>query len=457
MSFQESFAPYSELLKSLPGVDWSDIYFQRTTGKGIFYEDGKIEEVSSGSSGGCSASFQIGARTALASVSGVEKGAARQALSEVCRIASITPPKSPALDFPFSRQSVDFPEDVQFLRDMDVMLRNECSLIRQVTLSWSAGVNEFGVVNPEAIRSGRFERNSFRVHVLVESGGRVESGSSSFSLTGTSDEFFKALNAEKVARKALKYALTALEAVACPTGPMPVLLSDSAGGTMIHEACGHGMEADLVFEEKSHFASKKGQMVAAECVSIVDDATLPWLNGSYEFDDEGTPASRTVLIENGDLKNYLTDRRCSRLYNLPLTGNGRRMSFASSAMPRMSNTCVLCGNDDQDEMIQSIPRGLFVERMGGGEVNATTGEFVFEVSRGRLIEDGKITRPVKGASLIGSGIKALMGIRAVGKRLRMLPGMCEKRGQSVRVSDGQPSLLIDGLVVGGTVTEDENG
>lgn len=188
-------------------------------------------------------------------------------------------------------------------------------------------------------------------------------------------------------------------------------------------------------------------------MTVVDDASLPGLYGSFACDDEGTPSRRTVLIERGILKNYLTDKRCARLYDLPLTGNGRRSSYASLPMPRMSNTFVAEGPREQGEMIQSVSRGLFVRRMGGGEVNTTTGEFVFDVTQGYLIEDGKITRPVKGASLIGRGIDALMGIRAVGKRLHMEPGMCEKEGQSLPVTDGQPSLLVDGLVVGGTAAD----
>lgn len=455
MDFQEAFAGHTEMLKGLSGVDWSDIYFQRSAVKSLLFNDGKIEEVSSSSVGGCSARLQKGRRSALAVVSGVEKGAGGKALAEACRIASVSAPRQADRDFPFARPQVYFPEDVQFFRDVDAALRHECPWIRQVTLSGSSAVRDFGVVSSEGGTTGRLQRNSFTAYVLLEREGRVESGYSALSCTGGAKAFFQELDPEAVARKALQEALTGLEAVECPSGAMPVVLADSAGGTIIHEACGHGMEADLVFEEQSCFKDKIGGSVAAECVTIADDPTIPGLYGSYDCDDEGVPATRTVLVERGILKNYLSDRRSSRLYGVPLTGNGRRMSFSSLPMPRMSNTFVLSGEDDQNEMIQRVPRGLLVCRMGGGEVNTTTGEFVFDVTQGYMIEGGKVTRPVKGASLIGSALDVLKGIKAVGKRLCMEPGMCEKEGQSLPVTDGQPSLLIDGLVVGGTATDHE--
>jgi len=443
----------AQFLSALPGIDGGDLYFQRSASRSLFYSDGKVEEVSSSSSAGCSARLLKGVSSAFAVISGVERDGAPRALAEAVRIASVKGGKVPAVTFPIDRVQAFFPEDVDFFGETDRRLRTECGWIRQITLSCSANARRYVVVSPEGIHSGEVERCSFAAEVIVERNGRLESGYDAFSMSGDAHAFFRELSAENVARKALQEALVNLEAAECPTGAMPVLLSDEAGGTIVHEACGHGMEADLVFEEQSSFAGKIGRQVAAEDVTIVDDASLPGLYGSFACDDEGTPSQRTVLIERGILKNYLTDKRCARLYGLPLSGNGRRSSYACLPTPRMSNTFVAEGTREQGEMIQSVPRGIFVCRMGGGEVNTTTGEFVFDVTQGYLIEDGKITHPVKGASLIGRGIDALMGIRAVGKRLHMEPGMCEKEGQSLPVTDGQPSLLIDGLVVGGTAAE----
>lgn len=444
---------YAAFLSGLPSAVWGDLYFQRSSSRSLFYGGGKVEEVSSSSSAGCSARLLKGRSSAFSAISGVHGGVASRALSGALRCAALDCGPVPDLPFPLERVQAFFPEDVGFFGETDRRLRSEFPCIRQLMFSCSAALRRFCVVSPEGPQTGALEHCSFAAEAVVERRGRVESGCSAFSMSGSARKFFQRLDAENTAREALREALANLEAAECPTGAMPVLLSGGAGGTMIHEACGHGMEADLVFEEHSSFAGKLGAQVASEDVTIIDDATIPGLYGSFACDDEGTPAGRTVLVERGILKNYLTDKRCARLYGLPLTGSGRRASYAVLPMPRMSNTFVASGAGGQDEMMQRIPYGLFVCRMGGGEVNTTSGEFVFDVTQGYLIEDGKITRPVKGASLIGRGIDALMGIRAVGSKLRMEPGMCEKEGQSLPVTDGQPSLLIDGLVVGGTAAD----
>lgn len=441
---------YCDILRHIPEADWGEVYFQRSASQSVFYTDKKIEEVSASSSAGCSARLLKGRRTAFSVVSGVDRNAAADALEGACRIASIKTPAMPDCGFPLERPQICFPDDISFLDKTDRLLRRECPWIRQLSLSCYTNVKSAAAVCSDQAVNIENCHSSFAVEVIVERNGRVESGYSSFSKSGSSEQFFCELQPEKTARLALNEALENLRAVECPTGAMPVFLSEKAGGTIIHEACGHGMEADLVFEEQSSFAGLKGKQAAAECVTIVDDPMLPGLYGSFDQDDEGTPGRRTILVENGILKNYLTDRRTSRLFGIPLTGNGRRQSYASLPVPRMSNTYVLPGIDTSEAMIESIRHGLYVCRMGGGEVNTTTGEFVFEVTQGYLIKNGRIAAPVKGASLIGRGIEALRGIRAVGEHLCMEPGMCEKEGQSVPVTDGQPSLLIDGLVVGGT-------
>jgi len=453
MSMTDPLSAASEALIGVSGADWGDVYLKRGNSRSLYFSDGKIEETSSRCTSGCSVRLLRGKHTAIASSSGVEHGAVPRMWNEACRLASVTAPALPDGDFPLERPRVFFPDDLEFCYHLDKELRRECKWISQVSMSCSSSLSHSALACADGQFASSRQFTSFGVSVLLERDGRVESGSSFWSRRGDAREYFAALEPDRLARKALDRALLNLEAVECPAGTMPVVLSESAGGTIIHEACGHGMEADLVYEEHSCFAGMIGQQVAAESVTIVDDATVPGAYGSYDIDDEGVPASRTVLVENGILKAYLTDRRSARLYGHQLTGNGRRSGYATLPLPRMSNTFVTPGQDDEQSMIAKAGHGLYVRRMGGGEVNTTTGEFVFEVTEGYLIENGAVTKPVKGASLIGTGIQALKGIRAVGRHLHLESGICEKGGQSAPVTDGQPSLLIDGLIVGGTATE----
>lgn len=443
----------AETLNGLGGVDWGDLFFKRSAERRMRFCDGRVESVSGTFGAGCSARFLKGRGTAIAAVSGVGAEAVARAWDEAARLAGFRAPSLPEGVFPLERPRVFFPDEWDFCREIDAELRRECRWIRQVSVSCSSSAFASGVATPEGFSRCEGGFCSFGVEVVLERGGRVESGYGSYRRKDGAEKYFADLDPRRVARGALEEALLNMEAVECPTGTMPVVLSDRAGGTMIHEACGHGMEADLVFEEQSCFAGKLGDRVAAECVTVIDDATLPGRWGSYPRDDEGTPSARNVLIENGVLKRYLTDRRCSMLYGLPRTGNARRDRYSSAPQPRMSNTFVAPGDGDPGAMIAGVARGLYVRRMGGGEVNTTTGEFAFDVTRGYMIEDGRVTRPVKGALLIGTGLEALRGIRSVGRDLRLAPGICEKGGQDVPVTDGQPSLLIEGLVVGGTATE----
>jgi TldD protein len=244
-----------------------------------------------------------------------------------------------------------------------------------------------------------------------------------------------------------------LSAEPCPTGIMPVVLSSEAGGTMVHEACGHGLEADLVHKGLSAYVGKIGQQVASEKITVIDDAAIAGKYGSYSYDDEGTPAQRTVLIENGILKQYMTDLQSAERMGSAATGNGRRESYREKPVVRMSNTYIAPGTDRVEDMIASVEYGLFVKHMGGGQVNTLNGDYVFDVSEGYLIENGKITRPVRGATLAGNGPESLRNVEMVGNDLGYAIGTCGKYGQRVPVADAQPTLKINGLTVGGTGTE----
>jgi len=233
---------------------------------------------------------------------------------------------------------------------------------------------------------------------------------------------------------------------------MPVVLSSEAGGTMIHEAVGHGLEADLAQQGLSVYSGRLGERIASEAVSVVDDATLPNRRGSLAFDDEGTPAQRTLLIERGVLKGYLYDRLTAMKDGTVSTGNGRRQSYRHRPIPRMTNTLILPGEEDPEAILSSTPAGLLVVRMGGGQVNTVNGDFVFEVSEGYRIENGRAGEPVRGATLTGNGPRVLEQIDRVGRDLGFAVGTCGKDGQAAPVSDAQPTIRIPELTVGGEVS-----
>jgi len=240
-----------------------------------------------------------------------------------------------------------------------------------------------------------------------------------------------------------------LSAKEAPSGTMPVIMSSEAGGTMVHEACGHGLEGDSVSKGLSVYKDKKGQKVASDNVTVIDDATLPHYYGSHIYDDEGNKGQRNVLIENGVLKDYMYDIRSARRVGTSSTGNGRRENYCYAPQVRMTNTFIAAGKDDPKAIIADVKKGFFVKKMGGGQVNTISGDFVFEVSEGWLIENGELTVPVKNASLIGNGPKTLSSVYAVGNDLGFAIGTCGKGGQSAPVSDAQPTLGISELVVGG--------
>ena len=232
---------------------------------------------------------------------------------------------------------------------------------------------------------------------------------------------------------------------------MPVVLSSDAGGTMVHEAIGHGLEADLAGEGLSVYSGQIGKEVASPAITVVDDGTIPGLRGSVGYDDEGNPSTRTVLVENGILKTYLTDFITSLKFNLPLTGNGRRESYRHRPIPRMTNTMIQPGTLNPAEIISKVDKGIFVKKMGGGQVNTVNGDFVFSIAEGYLIEGGSVGEPIRGATLIGNGPKILKSIEYIGNDLGFGIGTCGKDGQAAPVADAQPTLLIPEITIGGEI------
>jgi len=289
------------------------------------------------------------------------------------------------------------------------------------------------------------------VQVIAEHDGRRESGSAGGG--GRTDyAHFTDARLEETARQAVHQALVNLEAGPAPAGTMTVVLGPGWPGILLHEAIGHGLEGDFNRKGSSAFAGRLGERVAAPGVTVIDDGTLPHRRGSLTVDDEGNPTRRTVLIEDGVLRGYMQDSLNARLMKMPVTGNGRRESFAHLTLPRMTNTIMLAGAHDPAEILKSVRKGLYAVNFGGGQVDITSGKFVFSAAESYLIEDGRVTRPVKGATLIGNGPEALTRVSMIGNDLKLDPGVgtCGKEGQSVPVGVGQPTLRIDGLTVGGT-------
>lgn len=292
----------------------------------------------------------------------------------------------------------------------------------------------------------------FLVQVVVSDGDHMQVGYEPVGGTGGYG-VFDSIDPARVAETAADRALTMLEAPEAPSGTMPVVLSSEAGGTMIHEAVGHGLEADLTGQELSVYAGKMGEEVASPAVTVVDDATLPGRRGSYNYDDEGEPGQKTVLVDKGILKAFMSDQTAVIKYGMPASGNGRRQSFRNWPIPRMSNTIIEPGSHVPEDILRSVDKGLLVLKMGGGQVNTVTGDFVFDVSEGYLIEGGEKAGPVRGATLAGNGPEVLKNIDMVGNDLGFGLGTCGKDGQGVPVGDAQPTLRIPEIVVGGRDAE----
>ena len=327
--------------------------------------------------------------------------------------------------------------------------RNVDSRIRQVLAVYRDSMVKIEIANSlgefiETSRTGTL----FIVQAVAGEGNVIQTG---YEPVGgySGFEIFRERSPEEIALGAAKRAVMMLSARRAPAGPMQVVLSANAGGAMVHEAVGHGLEADLAQAGMSVYTGKVGTRVASPLITVIDDATIPNVRGSFNFDDEGTPGQKTVLVENGILKGYLYDRLTAMKDGCPSTGNGRRESYRAKPIVRMSNTLIAPGETSPESIISSVDQGLFVEKMGGGQVNTVNGDFVFEVTEGYLIENGRIAEPVRGATLTGNGPDVLKKIVMVGSDLGFGIGTCGKDGQGVPVADAQPTLLIAEITVGG--------
>ncbi len=446
-----------------PGIDFGDLYFQHARREGWSMEDGIVKDGShsieqgvgvraiSGEKTGFAYSDELDAPALLAAAHSA-RAIARDGRAHGAHALQRSNGRAlyPALD---PIDALDNATKVEALRRVDALVRALDPRVQQVMVSLSGGVDTVLVARSDGVLAGDVRPLvRMNVQVIVEQNGRRESGYAGFGGRYSYEQLLADDKPEKFAREALRQALVNLEAIDAPAGTMPVVLGHGWPGVLLHEAVGHGLEGDFNRKGTSTFAGRLGQQVASKGVTIVDDGTLDGRRGSLNIDDEGTPTSCTTLIEDGVLVGYMQDTHNARLMGMVPTGNGRRESFAHLVMPRMTNTYMRAGSHDPEEMIRSVKKGLYAVNFGGGQVDITSGKYVFSATEAYLIEDGKITAPVKGATLIGNGPETMQKVAMIGNDLALDDGVgiCGKDGQSVPVGVGQPSLLISELTVGGT-------
>lgn len=363
------------------------------------------------------------------------------------------PTKSPMSSYQIAKppREIDLTAKVAIAQRIEKAAWKECPEALQVMAVVGDSLRRVVVANSDGAIS--FDSKTYFQmvgQVVGKKGTRVESAhDSEGGYVGL--EFLDKITPEKIGRTAAARVNLLLDASAAPSGTMPVVIAAEAGGTMVHEAVGHGLEADLACHGLSVYQGKVGQVVASPLVTVIDDGTIPELRGSYLYDDEGTPAQKNTLIEKGVLKGYMVDRVSALKFDLMATGNGRRETFRHTPMVRMTNTYIAAGTDDPAKILRDTEWGLFVKAMGGGQVDTVTGDFVFAVTEGYIIDGGKITKPVRGATLVGNGPKVLCLVDRVGNDLRFITGTCGKDGQGAPVTDAQPTMRVPELTVGGEV------
>ena len=462
--------PFEKILKEAlkEGGAFADLYLEQTYGTLIVGEENRIEKVISGLDTGVGLRVLFDGRTIYGFTNQMTEEdllCVARRINQVVkedgegRVINLTHPSpsslsSSEISHSFLRiekhpKTLTMEEKVSVVKRANDMARKLDPKIQQVRVLYRDVSQILSILNSEGDHvEGEKVGTVFSVQVISAKGDVIQTGYEAVGGT-IGFELFDLHPPEKVAEVASQRSLLMLSAKKAPMGRMAVVLSSEAGGTMIHEAIGHGLEADLAQQGLSVYSKKIGEKVASSLITVVDDPTLPQQRGSYAFDDEGVPSRRTVLVEEGVLRGYLYDRLSALKEGVPSTGNGRRESYQHKPIPRMSTTMILPGKMKPEEIIRSVEKGLWVKKMGGGQVNTVNGDFVFEVSEGYLIEKGRIGEPVRGAILIGNGPQILKEIDMVGEDLGFGIGTCGKDGQGVPVSDAQPTLRIPEIVVGG--------
>ncbi|WP_135465784.1 metalloprotease TldD [Crenalkalicoccus roseus] len=448
--------------EALAGAEDGELFLEYRESEALSLDDGRIRAASFDATRGFGLRAVLGEAAGYAHAGEISEAALRRAAETVKAVRQgrsgtldVGPrPTNARLyegDNPLSR--LDFAAKTRLLAEMDAYARGRDPRVRQVMASLTGEWQAVQILRPDGTRVADLRPLvRLNVSVVVERNGRRETGSHGMGGRFAYGRIVEETAWKAAVEEALRQALVNLESVPAPAGEMEVVLGPGWPGILLHEAIGHGLEGDFNRKKTSAFAGLVGQRIAAPGVTVVDDGTLPDRRGSITVDDEGTPSGRTVLIEDGILRGFIQDRQNARLMGVVPTGNGRRQSYAHIPMPRMTNTVMLNGGQAPEEIIRSVRRGLYAVNFGGGQVDITSGKFVFSAAEAYLIEDGKVGAPVKGATLIGNGPDALTRVSMVGNDMALDPGIgtCGKNGQGVPVGVGQPTIKLAGLTVGGT-------
>jgi TldD protein len=446
-------------------ADYADLYFEYRRNEGISLEEGLVKNCSQSTANGVGVRVLAESKTGYAHSDDITTENLELAARTAQYIAqdrrselpvAVGKVKGEAHDlYPIKTSVTDIPLErkVALLYEIDKYARGLDPRVKNVFVSLGSEYKVILVATSQGLVVGDIQPlTRLNVTCIAEESGNRQIGSFGGGGRVEYGFFVDAKDYERYAREAVRQAILNLSAQDAPAGTMDVVLGPGWPGILLHEAIGHGLEGDFNRKKTSAFSDRIGQRVASELCTVVDDGTMPSRRGSMNVDDEGTPTRRNVLIEKGILKGYLQDRLNASLMKMPLTGNGRRESYAHIPMPRMTNTFMLAGESDPEDIIHSVKNGLYAVSFGGGQVDITSGKFVFSASEAYLIEDGKVTQPVKGATLIGNGPDVLTRVSMVGSDLKLDEGVgtCGKDGQSVPVGVGLPTIRIDGLTVGGT-------
>jgi TldD protein len=446
---------------ALDGMDDGELFLEYRQSEGLSFDDGRLKSASFDTTQGFGLRAVADEATGYAHASELSEDAIKRAAATVkavraghSGVAAEAPQPTNRTLYPDGNplSAMPFEEKIALLAEIDGYARARDARVDQVMISLTGEWQAVQILRADGRRAADIRPLvRLNVSVMVKDGERQETGSHGVGGRSDYDEYVTPEAWRAQVDEALRQALVNLESVPAPAGEFPVVLGPGWPGILLHEAIGHGLEGDFNRKKTSAFAGLLGERVAAEGVTVIDDGTIGGRRGSLTIDDEGTPSGSTTLIENGILRGYLHDRMNARLMGMQPTGNGRRESFAHAPLPRMTNTFMLAGERDPQEIIASTKRGIYARNFGGGQVDITSGKFVFSASEAYLIEDGKTTAPLKGASLIGNGPDVLTKVSAIGNDFALDPGVgtCGKAGQGVPVGVGLPTLLVDGITVGG--------
>ena len=450
------------LREAVAGADDGELFLERRRSESLSFDDGRIRTASYDASEGFGLRAVRGEAAGYAHSSEISETALRRAVA-TARLAvgdgggtlADGPPGTNRRLYTDADPMADteFPVKIDTLREIDAWLRGRDPAVVQVSATMAASLQEVTILRPDGqVVTDIRPMSRLNVSVIVEDGGRRESGTAGGGGRSGLAGLIAADHWRTTAEEALRIARVNLRSVAAPAGVMDVVLGAGWPGILLHEAVGHGLEGDFNRKGSSAFAGLMGQRIASPGVTVLDDGTMPDRRGSITVDDEGTPSGRNVLIEDGILVGYMQDRQNARLMGVPATGNGRRQSYAHAPMPRMTNTYMLSGDARPGDIVADLRDGIYAVGFGGGQVDITSGKFVFSCTEAYRVTNGRVGDPVRGATLIGDGATALTNIRAIGNDMALDPGVgnCGKAGQWVPVGVGQPTLMIGGLTVGGS-------